>query len=118
MNALLRDADIFVENHFPMTMRNLSLDKETNTNRHRHCIFCPMKSMGVIHKKNTPAFNVNNQAAYGMTEMTGTAQSGPTRTGAPILDYSTAIAAAFAISATLFERTKSGNGSFIHVSML
>lgn len=49
---------------------------------------------------------------------TGTRESGPTRTGAPILDYSTALAAAFAISAALFERSKTGKGAFIDVSML
>ena len=69
-------------------------------------------------KENAPAYDVNIQASCGMMEMTGTTQSGPIRTGAPILDYSTAVAAAFAISATLFERTKSGNRTFIDVSML
>ena len=49
---------------------------------------------------------------------TGTRESGPTRTGAPILDYSTDLAAAFVISAALFERSKTGKGAFIDVSML
>ena len=119
MHALLQDADIFLENHVPMTMQRLSLDNETVTKRHKHLIYCSRTGYGRNGpKENTPAYDVNIQASCGMTEMTGTTQSGPMRTGAPILDYSTAIAAAFAISAALFERTKSGNGAFIDVSML
>jgi len=35
-----------------------------------------------------------------------------------VLDYSTALAAGFAVSTALFERTKTGRGTFIDVSML
>jgi len=45
-------------------------------------------------------------------------QSGPIRTGAPVLDYGTALAASFAVSAALYERASSGVGTFIDVSML
>ena len=69
-------------------------------------------------QENSPAYDVNIQAACGLMEATGTQESGPIRTGAPVLDYSTALAAAFAISAALFERSKSGKGAFIDVSML
>ena len=62
--------------------------------------------------------DVNIQASCGLMDATGTAESGPMRTGAPVLDYGTAMAAAFAISAALFERTKTGKGTFVDVSML
>ena len=51
-------------------------------------------------------------------EATGTTESGPIRAGAPVLDYATALAASFAVSAALYERAKTGRGSFIDVSML
>ena len=119
LHALLQGADIFLENHVPITMQKLSLDNETITKRHKHLIYCSMTGYGRNGpQENTPAYDVNIQAACGLMDMTGTTQSGPVRTGAPILDYSTAIVAAFAISAALFERTKTGNGAFIDVSML
>jgi len=51
-------------------------------------------------------------------DATGTQESGPVRTGAPVLDYGTALAASFAISAALYERASSAKGTFIDVSML
>jgi len=69
-------------------------------------------------QENTTAYDVNIQAACGLMDATGTQESGPIRTGAPVLDYATAMAAGFAVSAALFERTKTGKGSFVDVSML
>lgn len=54
-------------------------------------------------QENSAAYDVNIQAACGLVEATRTRESDPIRTGAPTLDYGTALAAAFAISAALFE---------------
>jgi len=51
-------------------------------------------------------------------DATGTQESGPIRPGAPVMDYGTALAASFAISAALYERASTREGSFIDVSML
>ena len=72
--------------------------------------------VGVL--ENTSAYDVNIQASCGLMDATGTAESGPIRAGAPVLDYGTAMAASFAISAALFERSKTGKGTFVDVSML
>ena len=69
-------------------------------------------------QENTAAYDVNIQAACGLMDMTGTSHTGPIRTGAPIMDYATALSAGFAISAALFHREKSGEGQFVDVSML
>ena len=69
-------------------------------------------------QEDTAAYDVNIQAACGLMEATGTQESGPIRTGAPVLDYATALAAAFAVSAALYERRHTGEGNFIDVSML
>ena len=119
MHALLARADVFVENHLPATMADLGLDEETLAQRHPHLIHCAMTGYGRgAPQENTPAYDVNIQASCGLMEATGTQASGPIRTGAPILDYGTAMAASFAVSAALFERASSGKGTFIDVSML
>ena len=116
---LLARADVLVENHVPETMRRLGLDEKTLAERHPQLIHCAMTGYGRGGpQENVAAYDVNIQAACGLMDATGTAESGPIRTGAPVLDYATAMAASFAISAALFEREKSGRGSFIDVSML
>jgi len=118
-HQLLARADILVENHIPNTMQRLGLDEESVSARHPHLIHCAMTGYGRGGpQENTAAYDVNIQAACGLMEATGTEESGPVRTGAPVLDYGTALAASFAISAALFERATTGEGCFIDVSML
>ena len=119
MALLLSKADIFIENHLPETMKQLNLDEQTVTAHYPHLIYCSLTGYGRGDAQgNVPAYDVNIQAASGLMDMTGTAETGPTRTGAPILDYSTAMSAAFAISSALFQRDRTGKGCFIDVSML
>ncbi|MEO0344483.1 MAG: CoA transferase [Pseudomonadota bacterium] len=119
MQRLLSVADVFVENHVPVTLRRLGLHEDDVCATHPSLIYCAMTGYGRGGpQENVPAYDVNIQASCGLMEMTGTQQSGPMRTGAPILDYGTALAASFAISAALFEKTRTGQGSFIDVSML
>ena len=118
-HKLLARADILVENHVPQTLHRLGIDEATLAARHPHLIHCAMTGYGRGGpQENTAAYDVNIQAACGLMEATGTQESGPIRTGAPVLDYGTALAASFAVSAALFERSKTGKGTFIDVSML
>ena len=122
-HQLLEKADILVENHVPETMKQLGLDETTLTEKHPHLIHCAMTGYGRGGpQEDTPAYDVNIQASCGLMEATGTEESGPMRTGAPVLDYATAMAASFAISAALYERAgtgpTAGQGNFIDVSML
>ncbi len=118
-HALLARADVLVENHIPETMRRLGLDEDSLAEEHPHLIHCAMTGYGRGGpQENTAAYDVNIQASCGLMEATGTQDSGPIRTGAPILDYGTALAASFAISAALFARASTGRGTFIDVSML
>lgn len=118
-HELLSRADVLVENHVPKTLQRLKLDEDSLSKRHPHLIHCAMTGYGRGGpQENTAAYDVNIQAACGLMEATGTHDSGPIRTGAPVLDYGTAMAASFAVSAALFERASSGRGTFVDVSML
>ena len=118
-HKLLARADVLVENHIPKTLQRLGLDEATILKRHPHLIYCALSGYGRGGpQENTAAYDVNIQAACGLMEATGTEESGPIRTGAPILDYGSALSAGFAVSAALFQRTQTGKGTFIDVSML
>ena len=118
-HQLLERADVLVENHVPETIRRFNLDEKNLSARHPHLIHCAMTGYGRGGpQENTAAYDVNIQATCGLMEATGTQESGPVRTGAPVLDYGTALAASFAVSAALYERTSTGLGTFIDVSML
>lgn len=119
MRDLLRTADVLVENHRPSTLQALGLDEARTLALNPRLIHCAMTGYGRGgDREDAPAYDVNIQATSGIMTMTGTPETGPLRTGAPIMDYSVALAAGFAISAALFERERSGKGTFIDVSML
>jgi CoA:oxalate CoA-transferase len=116
---LISAGDVLVENHRPSTLRRLGLDYDTLSRLHPGLIHCALTGYGRDGpKEDHPAYDVNIQAACGIMTLTGTPEAGPTRTGAPILDYGTALSAAFAVSSALFGRERSGRGTFIDVSML
>jgi crotonobetainyl-CoA:carnitine CoA-transferase CaiB-like acyl-CoA transferase len=103
MFGLLSIADVFVENHRPETMTQLGLDETRLSQEFPHLIHCAMTGYGRGGpQENTSAYDVNIQASCGLMDATGTAESGPMRAGAPVLDYGTAM----------------GKGTFVDVSML
>jgi len=119
MVRLLQQADVLVENHRPSTLKRLGLDQETVAGLNPRLIHCAMTGYGRCGpKQDAPAYDVNIQAASGLMTLTGEAGSGPIRTGAPVMDYATALAAGFAVAAALVERSRTGQGSFVDVSML
>ncbi|MEM9798320.1 MAG: CoA transferase [Pseudomonadota bacterium] len=116
---LIAKADVLIENHLPDTMDALDLSPETLRRVNPRLIHCGMTGYGRDGpRENHPAYDVNIQAASGLMAMTGTVESGPTRTGAPIMDYGTALAGAFAVSSALYAREQTGQGAFIDLSMM
>jgi crotonobetainyl-CoA:carnitine CoA-transferase CaiB-like acyl-CoA transferase len=57
------------------------------------------------------------QAAAGMMAATGLGDSGPLKTGTPVLDFASGTMAAFAVAAALFQRQRTGRGQFIDLAM-
>ena len=119
MHSLLARADVLVENHRPTTLRRLGLDWPDLHARHPRLIHCAMTGYGRGHAaEDAPAYDVNIQAASGLMALTGTERTGPTRVGAPVIDYATALAAAFGICAALVGRGADGPGTLVDVSMM
>ena len=119
MDGLLAGADVLVENHRPSTLRRLGLDWDALHARHPRLIHCAMTGYGRGGPlEDAPAYDVNIQAASGLMALTGTAETGPMRVGAPVVDYATALAASMGVCAALFERERTERGQLVDVSML
>ena len=119
MDRLLSGADVLVENHRPSTLRRLGLADEVLAERYPRLVHCAMTGYGRGHElEDAPAYDVNIQAASGLMALTGTEEAGPTRVGAPVVDYATALAAGMGVCAALLERERTGRGGLVDVSML
>ncbi|WP_299614546.1 CoA transferase [uncultured Tateyamaria sp.] len=116
---LLQSADVLVENHRPATLKHLDLTEDTTRSLNPRLIHCAMTGYGRANDMaDAPAYDVNIQAISGLMALTGTADTGPTRTGAPIIDYATGLAGALGVMSALMTRNQTGEGAFVDVSML
>lgn len=82
-------------------------------------VFCSITAYGNTGPKQShAAYDSVVQAWSGLMSVTGTPEAAPLKVGPPVIDYATGIAAAYAVSAALFQRSRSGEGQYIDLSML
>ncbi|MBT6273443.1 MAG: CoA transferase [Chromatiales bacterium] len=119
LRRLVKTADVLVENFRPGVMGRLGLDYETCAGLKPDLVYCSISGYGQSGPKSgVAAYDGAIQADSGMMSITGTEASGPLRTGYMPVDMSTAINAAFAISAALLRRNVTGAGQRLDVAML
>ena len=116
---LVKTSDVVVENFRPGVMERLGLGYETLKAIKPDLIYCAISGFGQDGPlRLNPAYDQIVQGLSGVMSVTGDAQSAPLRVGYPVADTMGGINAAYAISAALFRRERSGEGEFIDVSML
>lgn len=116
---LVASADVVVENLRTGSMARRGLAYDDIRKIKPDIIYCSMTGYGQNGPKaNYPAYDSVIQAASGFMSVTGTPESGPLKSGPPVVDYAMGQAGAFAIAAALFQRSRDGQGRYIDVSML
>jgi crotonobetainyl-CoA:carnitine CoA-transferase CaiB-like acyl-CoA transferase len=116
---LVRGADVLLENFRPGVLERLGFGWDVLHALNDGLVYCAVSGFGQTGPmRGRPAYDQIIQGLSGMMSVTGTPESAPTRTGFPIADTLGGYAAAFAISAALVKRSRTGIGSFLDVSML
>jgi CoA:oxalate CoA-transferase len=116
---LVETTDAIVENFRPGVMDRLGLGYDTLRQTKANLIYCAISGFGKDGPlKDNPAYDQIVQGISGVMSVTGDKQSAPLRVGFPVADTIGGITAAFALTAALFRRGRSGEGEFIDVSML
>ena len=119
VRRLVMSADALVENFRPGVMKRLGLDYDTVYSWQPNIVYCSISGYGQAGPNaGRPAFDGAIQAASGMMSLTGHPDVGPLRTGYYGVDFSTAMNAAFAITAALLRRERTGKGQHIDVAMM
>lgn len=116
---LVETADVLVENFRPGVMDRLSLGGTTLRAANPRLIYCAISGFGQTGPmRHAPAYDQIVQGFSGLMSITGDSESAPLRVGSPVADSIGGLTAAFAISAALVGRGRTGEGAFIDVSML
>ncbi|RYJ02123.1 MAG: CoA transferase [Acetobacteraceae bacterium] len=116
---LVATADVLVENFRPGAFDTLGLGYEALSAINPKLIYCSISAFG--HggvRGNQTAYDHVIQATSGIMAATGTPEVNPIKFGAPAIDYATGTMGAFALSAALFQREKTGRGQRIDLAML
>ncbi len=118
VEAMLERADVFVQNLAPGATERLGLGSADLRRRFPRLIVCDIGGFA----PGTPdhgrkAYDLLLQAEAGLSGVTGSANSGPSRVGISICDISTGQAAYAAILEALIRRERSGKGSHLQVSL-
>lgn len=116
---LLEGADVLVENFKPGSMEKWGLGYEdVLSKKFPALIHCRVSGFGADGPLGGfPGYDAVLQAMVGLMSINGTATSGPTRLGNPIIDIATGLFSAIAILMALHERTKSGQGQYCDMTL-
>ncbi|GAB1431992.1 CaiB/BaiF CoA-transferase family protein [Spirochaetota bacterium] len=119
LKELAAVSDVIVENFRPGTMEKLGLGWDVLKEVNPRLIYAAVSGFGHSGPDSgRPAYDILVQAMGGVMSITGWPELPPTRVGLSMGDLTAAIYCAVGINAALYQRTVSGKGQKVDVSML
>ena len=121
--ALVKDlsakCDILIENYRPGVMDRLGLGYAALSAVNPGLIYCAISGFGMTGPlRDLPSFDIVLQALSGALSVNGEAGRAPTKLGIPLGDLVGGINGPMGILAALYERSVTGRGRLIDVSLL
>jgi formyl-CoA transferase len=117
--ALVRNADILVENYRPGTMEKLGLGYEDLKKINPGLVYGAISGFGHTGPYSKRAgYDIVGQAMSGIMSVTGWPDSGPTRTGGPISDAMSGISLALGLLAAYRYKEVTGVGQKVDISLV
>ena len=116
---LATDADIIVENYRPGVKKRLGIDYEAIRAVNPRIIYGSISGFGQFGPyRDRPGVDQIAQGMGGLMSITGLPGQGPVRVGIPIADLCSGIFLAQGILVALIERESTGEGKWVHTSLL
>lgn len=118
LRHLLADADVLVENFKPGTLEKWGLGFDTLSKAFPRLVHCRVSGFGSDGPLGgLPGYDACAQAMCGLMSVNGDADGEATRVGLPVVDMVTGLNAAVAVLLALNERTRSGLGQFLDITL-
>ncbi|SDE07204.1 CaiB/BaiF CoA transferase family protein [Nocardioides lianchengensis] len=116
--ALVRRADVLVENLRPGAMRRMGLGYADLAPENPRLVYASASGWGQDGPlADRPGLDIMAQARSGLMSVTGFPDAGPAKVGVPICDLMCAMYVALGVTAALRERDRSGRGQHLDVSL-
>ncbi|MGP1615188.1 MAG: CaiB/BaiF CoA transferase family protein [Pollutimonas bauzanensis] len=115
---LIRGADVYIQNFRPGVAGKLNADEERLRALNPGLIYCSISGFGATGPSaGRPAYDTVAQAASGLLHLLVNPEN-PRITGPALADSITGMYAAYGVMGALFERSRTGKGRKVEVSML
>jgi formyl-CoA transferase len=119
LKQLVSRSDVLVENYRPEVKKRLGIDYAVLRLLNPRLIYASISGFGQTGPyKDRPGYDQIAQGMGGLMSITGPPANGPWRVGIPIADLSAGLLAAQGILVALLERERSGEGQWVHTSLL
>jgi crotonobetainyl-CoA:carnitine CoA-transferase CaiB-like acyl-CoA transferase len=119
LEHLLARSDMLVENSRPGSLARHGLDWESVHGRYPGLIYGSISGYGDVGPDaSRGGFDLILQAESGIMSVTGAADSGPVKVGAPVLDVGAGVSCALGLLAACVERQRTGTGRLVSSSLL
>lgn len=116
---LVKEADVFIENYRPDVKHRLGIGPDALRRINPRLVYASISGFGQDGPyANWPGFDSIAQGMGGLMSVTGKPGEGPMRVGIPIADLCSGHFCAQAIMAALLEREVTGEGQWVHTSLL
>ncbi|MBN9459924.1 MAG: CoA transferase [Burkholderiales bacterium] len=117
--ALVRKADVVIDNYRPGITRKLGIDYARLAEVNERIICCSITAYGTDGPYgDRPAYDLNIQALSGSMSMTGEEGRVPLRLGVPMGDLAASMWSTVGILAALRHRDKEGEGQLVDIALL
>jgi CoA:oxalate CoA-transferase len=119
---LAEKSDVVVENFRPGLLDEMGIGYKALAEKNPGLIYCCISGFGSLEGylgpySKRPAYDIVAQAMGGLMNTCGAADGPPTWLGTALGDIVSGMNAAYAIMLALYERTKTGTGQYIDISM-
>ncbi len=119
LKQLTATSDVLVENYRPDVKKRLGIDYADLRPLNPRLIYASISGFGQTGPyRGRPGYDQIAQGLGGLMSITGPPGGGPWRVGIPIADLSAGLLAAQGVLVALFERERSGEGQWVHTSLL
>ena len=119
LSRLIADADVFLESMNPRKLLELRIDPDSLREEKSSLVYCALSGFGLSGPdRDLPGYDLIAQARSGLMSVTGELDGTPQRVSTALSDVTTGIVAAFAVTAALRKKERTGEGTCIDASLL